>query len=118
MTVAAERNGRPIMLHTHYNHTVARRLMEQNRIPGLEGAVIIKAEHTVGHSRFDFLLRKDNRDILLEVKSCTLMNYPPLSQLHGCSGGFTDHRSMQSLSSSQGLSYLLLPARDFGRFPA
>jgi sugar fermentation stimulation protein A len=74
MAIAVERNGKPIMLHTHYNNTVARRLIEQNRIPGLEGAVIIKAEHAVGHSRFDFLLRKGNRDILLEVKSCTLFN--------------------------------------------
>jgi sugar fermentation stimulation protein A len=62
------------MLHTHYNNTVARYLIEQNRVPGLEGSAITKAEHTVGHSRFDFLLRKGNRDILLEVKSCTLFN--------------------------------------------
>ena len=74
MAVAVERNGIPIMLHTHYNNTVARHLIEQNRIPGLEGAAITKAEHTIGHSRFDFLLRKGNRDILLEVKSCTLFN--------------------------------------------
>jgi sugar fermentation stimulation protein A len=74
MAVAVERNGIPIMLHTHHNNTVARHLIEQNRIPGLEGAAITKAEHTVGHSRFDFLLRKGNRDILLEVKSCTLFN--------------------------------------------
>ena len=74
MAVAVERNGIPIMLHTHYNNTVARHLLEQNRIPGLEDATIIKPEHAVGHSRFDFLLRKGGRDVLLEVKSCTLFN--------------------------------------------
>ncbi len=74
MAVAVERNGIPIMLHTHYNNTVARQLIEQNRIPGLEGAAITKSEHTIGHSRFDFLLRKGNRDVLFEVKSCTLFN--------------------------------------------
>ena len=74
MVVAVERDNVPIMLHTHHNNLVARKLIEENRIPGLEGAEIVKPEHTVGHSRFDFLLRKDGRDILLEVKSCTLFN--------------------------------------------
>ena len=74
MAVAVERNGIPVMLHTHYNNTVARGLIEQNHVPGLEDATIMKAEHAIGHSRFDFLLRKGSRDILLEVKSCTLFN--------------------------------------------
>ena len=74
MVVAVEREGMPVMLHTHYNNLVARKLIEEGRIPGLEGAAIVKAEHRVGHSRFDFLLTKDHVDILLEVKSCTLFN--------------------------------------------
>lgn len=74
MAVAVERSGMPIMLHTHHNNTVARRLIEENRIAGLEGAEIIKPEHTIGNSRFDFLLRRGGRDIILEVKSCTLFN--------------------------------------------
>ena len=72
--VAVERSGIPIMLHTHHNNAVARRLIEENRIPGLEGAAIIKPEQTIGNSRFDFLLRREGRDVLLEVKSCTLFN--------------------------------------------
>jgi len=74
MVVAVERDGMPVMLHTHYNNLVARTLIEECRIPGLEGAAVVKAEHRAGHSRFDFLLRKDGRDIMLEVKSCTLFN--------------------------------------------
>ncbi len=74
LAVAVERDGMPIMLHTHHTNTVAAYLLRQNRIPGLEGATIVKAEHTIGGSRFDFLLRKDGRGILLEVKSCTLVN--------------------------------------------
>ena len=74
MVVAVERDGMPVMLHTHYNNLVARTLIEEGRIPGLEGAAIVKAEHRVGHSRFDFLLRKNGRDIMVEVKSCTLFN--------------------------------------------
>ena len=74
LAVAVERDGKPIMLHTHHTNIVASHLIRQNRIPGLEGAEIVKAEHTIGGSRFDFLLRKDGKDILLEVKSCTLVN--------------------------------------------
>jgi len=74
LAVAVERDGMPIMLHTHNTNTVAAYLIRHNCIPGLEGAEIVKAEHTIGRSRFDFLLRKDGKDVLLEVKSCALFN--------------------------------------------
>jgi sugar fermentation stimulation protein A len=54
------------------SNRVVRHLLETGRVPGLETAEIVKAEATVGHSRFDFHLRQDGRDILCEVKSCTL----------------------------------------------
>ena len=72
MAVAVKRDGNLILLHTHQNNFVARHLIEHNRLPGLDGAVVVKAEHTIGNSRFDFLLRKGGRDMVLEVKSCTL----------------------------------------------
>lgn len=71
--VAVEREGLPIMLHTHVNNLVARQLIEEGRVPGLEGARVVKPEVTVGHSRFDFLLEKDGRRIVAEIKSCTLV---------------------------------------------
>jgi sugar fermentation stimulation protein A len=74
LIIAVERDGFPVMLHTHANNLVARKLIEEGRIPGLESAEIIKAEHKVGNSRFDFLLQKDGREMVLEVKSCTLFN--------------------------------------------
>ena len=70
--VAVERDGVPILLHTQMVNRVVRYLLESHRVPDLEGAKIVKAEATVGHSRFDFHLRQDGRDILCEVKSCTL----------------------------------------------
>ena len=74
LAVAVERDGMPIMLHTHHTNTVAAHLLRENRVPGLEDAEIVKPEHRVGRSRFDFLLRKEGRDFLLEVKSCTLFH--------------------------------------------
>jgi sugar fermentation stimulation protein A len=73
MVVAVEREGLPIMLHTHVNNLVARQLIEQGKILGLEGSAIVRPEVTIGNSRFDFLIRNKGKDIVVEVKSCTLV---------------------------------------------
>jgi sugar fermentation stimulation protein A len=74
-TLVAVRRGRhPIMLHTHRNNDVARFLVEQDRGSPWPGARVLAAEHRVGRSRFDFLLDHQGRNLLLEVKSCTLVN--------------------------------------------
>jgi len=70
--IAVERDGVPIMLHTHANNLVAQRLIEQGRIPGLEAATIIRREVTIGRSRFDFLVNRDGEELVVEIKSCTL----------------------------------------------
>lgn len=72
--VAAERYGRPVMLHTHRTNDAVQRLIEEGLVPGLEGAEVARREVTAGGSRFDFLLRQGGRRILLEVKSCTLFS--------------------------------------------
>lgn len=74
MCVAVEKDRIPVMLHTHQNNTVARHLIEHSRVPGLEGAEVIQPEITIGRSRFDFLLRHSKKDVVLEVKSCTLFS--------------------------------------------
>ncbi len=71
--VAVEREGIPIMLHTHRTNQVAQFLIENGAIPVLQGTSVIKAEATVGRNRFDFLLHDGSREIFLEVKSCTLV---------------------------------------------
>jgi len=61
------------MLHTHRTNEVARYLLQERKIPGLENARIVRPEIRVGRSRFDFLLEEGSKGILLEVKSCTLV---------------------------------------------
>ena len=72
VVAGVERDGEPVMLHTHWNNLVARRLLEARLIPGLKDAEVVRAEVPVGRSRFDFLLRDPRGELLLEVKSCTL----------------------------------------------
>jgi len=70
--VAVERDGALVLLHTQMANTVVKTLLEQNKVPGLENAEIIRQEASFGKSRFDFLLRKGRETMVLEVKSCTL----------------------------------------------
>lgn len=70
--VAVERDGTPIVLHTHRTNTVVRWLLERGVIPGFENAEVVKPEASMGRSRFDFLMTQNDRPLLLEVKSCTL----------------------------------------------
>ncbi len=71
--VAVEREGIPIMLHTHRTNNVARYLIDEGMVPGLEGARVIGKEVPVGRSRFDLLIEHEGRELLVEVKSCTLV---------------------------------------------
>ncbi len=70
--LAAERLGRPVMLHTHLANAVARLLLQRQLIPGLENVEIIREEVPLRNSRIDFLLREGGKEVFLEVKSCTL----------------------------------------------
>ncbi len=70
--VAIEREGRPVMAHTHRTNDLVEHLLRKGMIPGLEGTEIIKREIRHGNSRFDFLLKRGEEEIYLEVKSCTL----------------------------------------------
>lgn len=70
--LAVERNAYPVVLDTLAANRVARWLIEQERVSGLEGYRIQRAEVAVGNSRFDFLLEQDGVPLYLEVKSCTL----------------------------------------------
>lgn len=70
--VAVEREGVPIMLHTHMTNAVAGHLIASGKVTGLEGARVIRREISVGRSRFDLLLEHEGRELLMEVKSCTL----------------------------------------------
>jgi sugar fermentation stimulation protein A len=73
MAVAVEREGIPLLLHTHLNNAVAAALIGVGKIPGLEDATVVRAEVKEGNSRFDFLLERGGRPFYLEVKSCTLV---------------------------------------------
>lgn len=70
--IGGERYGRPVFLHTHHTNAVVEKLLIDKKIPGLEEYNVLRREVPFGRSRFDFLLGRGERRLLLEVKSCTL----------------------------------------------
>jgi len=70
--LAVEQGGSPILLHTHLVNDVVAHLLAAKKLPGFEAASVIRREARAGASRYDFLLKKDGREMFLEVKSCTL----------------------------------------------
>lgn len=65
----AEYRGKPVLLHTHFANSVVEWLLQKRMVPGLEEWDIEKREVAVDHSRFDFLLKKKEELLFLEVKS-------------------------------------------------
>ena len=72
--VGIERDGVPVLLDTQYNNDTAAMLVEQHCIPGWEEWELLRREVTVGDSRFDLLLTRDEELFYVEVKSCTLFS--------------------------------------------
>ncbi len=70
--LAVERDGIPVMLHTHWCNEMVHSLLRDKEVPGLEQTRVKRREIRVGRSRFDFLLEDDEGELYLEVKSCTL----------------------------------------------
>ncbi len=72
--VAVEKNGVPIIVHTHFTNHIVDELLRNRKIPGFEDYEVEKREVKLGNSRIDFLLRGSNGRVMLEIKTCTLFN--------------------------------------------
>ncbi len=66
--------GTVIMLNTHTTNDLFAYLIQQGFISALKGYSLIKREVTKGLSRFDFLLNHKGKEVLCEIKSCTLFS--------------------------------------------
>ncbi|MFP3951236.1 MAG: DNA/RNA nuclease SfsA [Candidatus Bathyarchaeia archaeon] len=71
--VLVRKEGTLISIDSHVPNMVVREEIESGGIAEFRGFRIKKREPTYNNSRLDFLLTKDGESILLEVKSCTLV---------------------------------------------
>jgi sugar fermentation stimulation protein A len=60
-----------VCINTLLPNRFVRFLLNQHQLPLLAGWNLVRAEVTEGHSRFDFLLERDDQRLYLEVKSVT-----------------------------------------------
>ncbi len=61
-----------VFVNSGYHRAITERILEKHRLSPFERIEGYQAEKKLGKSRIDFLLKKDDRDIWLEVKGCTL----------------------------------------------
>ena len=66
-------NGTLISVDSRVPNRIASEAIEQGMIPEFSGLSVEKAEYTYNDSRLDFLLSGKGTQLLLEVKSCTLV---------------------------------------------
>jgi sugar fermentation stimulation protein A len=64
---------RELLLPNARPNRIASEAIEQGKIPEFSGLSVEKAEYTYNDSRLDFLLKGKGTQLLLEVKSCTLV---------------------------------------------
>jgi len=66
-------DGTLISVDSRVPNKVASEAIEEGKIPEFSGLEVEKAEYTYNDSRLDFLLKGMGTQLLLEVKSCTLV---------------------------------------------
>lgn len=70
---ACKKDENLVLLDTHYSNHLFKKLLLEKKLPFLEEVKDIKSEVKFLDSRIDFFLRKNHgKELLLEVKTCTL----------------------------------------------
>jgi len=68
----AEKDGDFVLLNTNYTNELAEKLIKEKQLKGWADKKIIKREAKIKNWRIDFLLKDNDKERPLEVKSCTL----------------------------------------------
>jgi sugar fermentation stimulation protein A len=71
--IIVDYKGRLVSIDSMMPNRIVAEAMEAGSIPEFRGLDVEKREYTCGESRLDFLLRGEAGQLLLEVKSCTLV---------------------------------------------
>ncbi len=65
-------DNQPIMIDSIYSNQLFKNLLNNKSIPKLKSIEIIKQEPAYKNHRFDFLIKHNNSEKFIELKSCTL----------------------------------------------
>lgn len=70
--IAGEVSGNWILINSSFHGQISRWVIENGIVDMMSDCDSILPEQKYGNSRLDYLLRKDGKDIWVEVKGCTL----------------------------------------------
>lgn len=99
---------RSVFLNTGRVNDVAAAYLDEGLVPGLEDASVKAREKTVGDSRFDFVLDTSDGELLLEVKSVTLVEHNVALFPDACSERATKHVRELAELAEEGTSTAVL----------
>lgn len=71
-TIFCKKKNEWVLIHTHLTNKIVKALIEQKMIKSLNNYRLVAEEVQANRSRFDFLLSDGNREMFLEIKTCTL----------------------------------------------
>lgn len=72
IVLGCRKNENTLLLHTHLTNRVISELIKNKAFPFYKEYKVIKEEVKIGNSRFDLLLSDGQKEIYLEIKTCTL----------------------------------------------
>lgn len=86
----------PVMIDSTYSNRLFHLLLKEKKVPGFNNYLSVKSEPVYGTHRFDFLLKTGDRQLYIELKSCTLF--------HNTTGSFPDAVSTRASEHVQALA--------------
>jgi len=72
----------PVMIDSTYSNRLFHELLDEKKVPSLEGYTLVRREPAYKNHRFDFLMKAGGDELFVELKSCTLF--------HGTTASFPD----------------------------
>lgn len=70
---ARAEDGENILLNSAFHRYISENILRDEEISPFGKIDFLKAEVKIGHSRLDYLLKKDNKEIWLEIKGASLV---------------------------------------------
>jgi len=70
---AKAEDGEDILLNSAFHRYISENILRDEEISPFGKIDFLKAEVKIGHSRLDYLLKKDNKEIWLEIKGASLV---------------------------------------------
>lgn len=99
----------PVIINSTQANDIFQRLLSEKKVPGMENYNVKRREPACGNNRFDFeLISPKKRNIMMELKSCTLAWNDTASFPDAVSSRATEHVHLLSQTQDGMLIFMLM----------